>query len=123
MLCGVVWLWLFVGLFVFSCVVAWFGLFSHASSVTPSRAIPIDGPDPTNASTCLLACRSCFFCRYEILRGLGVMWSEPILVDWEKEEEKIEYPWREWGFVKVDEEQDEISVDPEFGLKDADPLL
>ena len=69
------------------------------------------------ASPALLACR------YEILRGLGVMWSEPILVDWEKEEEKIEYPWREWGFVKVDDELDEISVNPEFGLKDADPLL
>lgn len=51
------------------------------------------------------------------------MWSEPVLVDWENEDEKVESDWRQWGYVTEDTEEDEISVGPEFGLKDSDPLL
>ena len=74
---------------------------------------------------CLLACVFLRLLRYEILRGMGLMWSEPILVDWEEEDERDreENEWRRWGYMPVDEEEENISVDPEFGLKDTDPLL
>ena len=59
--------------------------------------------------------------RYEILRGMGIMWNEPLLVDWREEEEHLVYPWREWGVRKDDEYDDEggllsTQLDPEFGL-------
>lgn len=56
--------------------------------------------------------------RYEVFRGMGVMWSEPILVDWTKEEERVEDPWREWGYRQESLDEEEIAVDPEFGLKE-----
>lgn len=70
-------------------------------------------------------------CRYEVLRGMGIMWNEPLLVDWRKEEEHLVYPWRSWGVVKRrdDEDDDEdapqmsVSVDPDFGLEGPSTLL
>eukprot|EP00752_Nemacystus_decipiens_P003968 g3634.t1 len=63
--------------------------------------------------------------RYEILRGMDIMWNDPILVDWREEEEHLVYPWRSWGVVKrrdgEDDEDDDaprmrVKLDPDFGL-------
>lgn len=58
---------------------------------------------------------------------MGIMWSEPLLVDWRDEEEHLVYPWREWGVVKrrpnEDDEIEEIAIDPEFGLDGPSPLM
>ncbi|CAM9763675.1 unnamed protein product [Pylaiella littoralis] len=68
--------------------------------------------------------------RYEILRGMDIMWNEPLLVDWREEEEHLEYPWREWGVVKKSEEGHDddgkemnTSLDPEFGLDGTSSIL
>lgn len=66
--------------------------------------------------------------RFEILRSMGIMWNEPLLVDWRDEEEHLIYPWREWGVVKRGPEDDdddigEIAIDPEFGLDASSSLM
>ncbi|CAM9248048.1 unnamed protein product [Ectocarpus fasciculatus] len=66
--------------------------------------------------------------RFEILRSMGIMWNEPLLVDWREEEEHLVYPWREWGVVKRGPEDDDESditvlVDPEFGLDGSSSLM
>lgn len=63
--------------------------------------------------------------RYEILRGMGIMFDKPLLVDWRDEEEHLRYPWRSWGAVKRrdheddwgddDEPQMSVTLDPDFG--------
>lgn len=69
-------------------------------------------------------------CRFEILRGMDIMWNEPLLVDWKDEEEHLVYPWRDWGVVKKREDDDDfdaveisVSLDPDFGLDGDTSLL
>lgn len=54
---------------------------------------------------------------------MGVMWSEATFVDWTNEEEKVEYPWREWGHAEEEPEAEDISVAADLSVKDADPLV
>ncbi len=65
--------------------------------------------------------------RYEILRGMGIMWNEHQLVDWRDEEEHVVYDWRGWGVEwyspSSDDEFDDgasgtlgTQLDPDFGL-------
>ena len=53
--------------------------------------------------------------RFEVLRGMGIMWNEPLLVDWREEEEHLVYPWQSWGHVKrtVDEDDDDNDDAPQ----------
>lgn len=88
-------------------------------SPTPPHLLPASAlfPCANNGS------RRGFCFRFDILRGMGVMWSEATFVDWTNEEEKVEYPWREWGHAEEEPEAEDISVAAELSVKDADPLV
>ena len=46
---------------------------------------------------------------------MGIMWNEPLLVDWREEEEHLVYPWQSWGHAKrtVDEDDDDNDDAPQ----------